>query len=130
MNQERLARQMNEVVYAQRKLSYLKEKLEEIFAYDPVILEPKQRTLSVASVEAAAHYQDLVSETKWEIKQEESSLERLMESLLGALPEIIKNYIRRGMPLVAQWQKDSIESLALVFVGERFLVIPENKLTW
>lgn len=128
MTQEQLARQMHSVVYAQRKLSYLKEKLEELLAQDPLMLAADQRTLSAANVETAALHEDRINEAKDEIEQEESAMQRLTDELLAKLPEIIKKLIREGMPLVAQWQMDGIESLALVHEGDKFRIIPDNKL--
>lgn len=40
--------------------------------------------------------------------------------------EMIKKLIRQGVPLAAQWQKDDIDSLALVYEEEVFKIIPNN----
>ncbi|MGI4740392.1 MAG: hypothetical protein ACRYG7_34905 [Janthinobacterium lividum] len=126
MNQEQLARQMHGVVYTQRKLSYLKEKLDELLAHNPLSLAPGQRTLSAADVEAATEHEGHLNDAEKEIAQEESTTNRLTEALLLEIPEMIKKLIRQGMPLVAQWQKDGIDSLALVYEEEIFKIIPNN----
>lgn len=128
MDQEQLARQMHAVVYTQRKLSYLQEKLTEAAAHNPVPLALGQRTLSVANVLAALEHETRLNEATREITKEEATLKHLTESLLNELPEIIKQLIREGMPLVADWQKDGIASLALVFEQQRFVIIPDNEL--
>ncbi len=128
MDQEQLARQMHGVVYTQRKLSYLQEKLTEALAYNPVPLAPGQRTLSVANVVAASEHEQRRNKAIEEIAQEEATLKHMTESLLNVIPEIIKNLIRNGMPLVADWQKDGIASLALVYEKQRFIIIPDNEL--
>ncbi|AMR26980.1 hypothetical protein A0257_07570 [Hymenobacter psoromatis] len=128
MDQEQLARQMHGVVYTQRKLSYLQEKLTEASAHNPVPLVPGQRTLSVANVVAASEHERRMNEIIEEINQEETTVKQLTESLLEVIPEIIKNLIRQGMPLVADWQKDGIASLALVYEKQRFIIIPDNEL--
>jgi len=128
MDQEQLARQMHGVVYTQRKLSYLQEKLTEALAYNPVPLAPGQRTLTVANVVAASKHEHRMNQAIEEIAQEEATLKHLTESLLDVIPEIIKNLIRQGMPLVADWQKDGIASLALVYEKQRFIIIPDNEL--
>ena len=128
MDQEQLARQMHGVVYTQRKLSYLQEKLTEALAYNPVPLGLGQRTLSVANVVAASEHENRLNEAIRVITQEEATLKHLTESLLDEIPEIIKSLIREGMPLVADWRKDGIASLALVYEKERFVIIPDNEL--
>lgn len=128
MDQEQLARQMHGVVYTQRKLSYLQEKLAEALAHNPVPLAPGQRTLSVANVVAASEHEQRMNEVIAEIAQEETTLKHMTESLLNVIPEIIKNLIRNGMPLVADWRKDGIASLALVYEKQRFIIIPDNEL--
>jgi hypothetical protein len=126
MTQEQLARQMHGVVYTQRKLSYLKEKLDELLAHNPLTLVPGQRTLSAADVEIAAEHEHQLNDARKEIAQEETTTNRLTEALLLEIPEMIKQHIRQGMPLVAQWQKDGIDSLALVYEEEIFKIIPNN----
>ena len=129
MDQEQLARLMHGVVYTQRKLSYLQEKLTEAQAYNPVPLTPGQRTLTVENVVAASEHEHRMNDAIEEIAQEEATLKHMTESLLDVIPEIIKNLIRKGMPLVADWQKDGIASLALVYEKQRFTIIPDNELT-
>ena len=128
MDQEQLARQMHGVVYTQRKLSYLQEKFTEASAHNPVPLVPGQRTLSVTNVVAASEHEHRVNEIIEEITQEEATLKHMTESLLEVIPEIIKNLIRQGRPLVADWRKDGIASLALVYKKQRFTIIPDNEL--
>lgn len=129
MDQEQLARHMHGVVYTQRKLSYLQEKLTEALAHNPVPLAPGQRTLTVANVLAASAHERRLHEATEEIAQEEATLQHMTESLLSEIPEIIKVLIRQGMPLVADWQQDGIASLALVYQKQRFVIIPYNELT-
>ena len=102
MTQEQLARQMHGVVYTQRKLSYLKEKPDELLAHNPLTLRTGQRTLSAADVEVAAEHEHHVSDAGKEIAQEETTTSRPTEALLLKIPEMIKQLIRQGMPLVAQ----------------------------
>lgn len=128
MTQEDLARRMNNVVYAQRKLSYLQEKLRELQAQDPIVLLPDQRSLSAANVEAAAQYELLLGEANAEIAQEEGTMQLQTDSLLAALPELIKALIRKGWPLIAHWPADGILSLALVYQDDKFSIIPDNEL--
>lgn len=104
----------------------LKEKLDELLAHNPLSLVPGQRTLSAADVEAAAEHEGHLHDARKEIAQEESTTNRLTEALLLEIPEMIKKLIRQGMPLVAQWQKDGIDSLALVYEEEILKIIPNN----
>lgn|GEM_PF-2886931 len=129
MDQEQLARHMHGVVYTQRKLSYLQEKMTEALAHNPVPLALGQRTLTVANVLAASAHERRLHEATEEIAQEEATLQHMTESLLSEIPEIIKVLIRQGMPLVADWQQDGIASLALVYQKQRFVIIPDNELT-
>lgn len=70
MTQEDLARRMHSVVYAQRKLAYLQEKLQELQAHDPIVLLPDQRSLSAVDVEVAAQYEQQLHEATAQIAQE------------------------------------------------------------
>jgi len=119
---------MNGVVYAQRKLSYLQEKLTEVQAKNPVILVPGQLTLSVLDVEVAATHELLLNETKAAIATQQESVQFETTTLLQRLPELIKELIRQGRPLIASWPADGIDSLALVYQQENFLIIPHDKL--
>lgn len=128
MTQEDLARRMNNVVYAQRKLAYLREKLQELQAQKPIVLLPEQRSLSATNVEAAAQHQLLLNEANTEIAQEADTVQLQTDALLAALPDLIKDYIRQGLPLIAHWPADGILSLALVYLNDKFSVIPDNEL--
>jgi hypothetical protein len=128
MTQEDLARRMNNVVYAQRKLAYLQEKVCELQGQDPIVLLPDQRSLSAANVAAAAEYEQALSEAKAEMAQEESTVELQTNALLTALPELIKELIRKGRPLIAHWPADGILSLALVYQNDKFSIIPDNEM--
>ena len=128
MPQEDLARRMHSVVYAQRKLSYLQEKLRELQMQAPLLLLPDQRSLSAADVSVAAQYELLLHEASAEIAQEESTVQQQTDSLLTALPELIKALIRKGWPLIAHWPADGILSLALVYQEDKFSIIPDNEL--
>jgi hypothetical protein len=128
MNQEELARHMHGVVYAQRKLSYLQEKLAEVQAQKPIVLSPGQLTLSVVDVEVAATHELLLNETATAIATQQEEVELETNTLLQSLPELIKDFIRKGMPLIASWPMGGIDSLALVYQQETFLIIPHDKL--
>ena len=128
MTQEDLARRMHSVVYAQRKLAYLQEKLQELQSHPPLVLLPDQRSLSSVDVEVAAQYELLLHEAHAEIAQEESEVRQQTDSLLAALPELIKDLIRKGWPLIARWSADGILSLALVYQDDKFSIIPDNEL--
>jgi len=128
MTQEDLARRMHSVVYAQRKLAYLQEKLRDLQRHSPLVLLPDQRSLSSVDVEVAAHHELLLNEASAEITQEESTVQQQTDSLLEALPELIKDLIRKGWPLIAHWPADGILSLALVYQEEKFSIIPDNEL--
>ncbi len=128
MNQEELARHMNGVVYAQRKLSYLQEKLTELQAHNPIVIAPDQLTLSVVDVEVAATHELLLNETKTAIATQQESVQLETTTLLQRLPELIKELIQKGMPLIASWPTDGINSLALVYQHDAFLIIPHDKL--
>lgn len=128
MNQEELALLMNGVVYAQRKLSYLQEKLAEVQTQNPIILVPGQLTLSVLDVEVAATHELLLNETKTAIATQQEAVQFETTTLLQRLPELIKELIRQGRPLIASWPADGIAPLALVYQQENFLIIPHDKL--
>jgi hypothetical protein len=128
MTQEDLARRMHSVVYAQRKLAYLQEKLRELQMHDPLVLLPNQNSLSSVDVAVAAQHELLLNEASAEITQEENTVQQQTDSLLAALPELIKNMIRKGWPLIAHWPADGILSLALVYQEEKFSIIPDNEL--
>lgn len=128
MTQEDLARRMHSVVYAQRKLAYLQEKLRELQMHDPLVLLPNQSSLSSVDVAVAAQHELLLNEASAEITQEENTVQQQTDSLLAALPELIKNMIRKGWPLIAHWPADGILSLALVYQEEKFSIIPDNEL--
>jgi hypothetical protein len=128
MNQEELARHMNGVVYAQRKLSYLQEKLAEVQAHKAIVLSPGQLTLSVIDVEVAATHELLLNETEAAIATQQEAVQLETSTLLQSLPELIKDFIQKGMPLIASWPMGGIDSLALVYQQETFLIIPHDKL--
>jgi hypothetical protein len=128
MNQEELAQHMNGIVYAQRKLAYLQEKLAEVQAHQPVVLAPGQLTLSVMDVEVAATHELLLKKTETAIATQQEAVALETTTLLQSLPELIKDLIRKGMPLIASWQIGGIDSLALVYQQQTFLIIPHDKL--
>ncbi|RZK24546.1 MAG: hypothetical protein EOO56_00870 [Hymenobacter sp.] len=127
MTQEDLARRMHSVVYAQRKLAYLQEKLQELQLQSPVVLLPNQRSLSAVDVEVATQYELLLHGASAEIILEESAVQQQTDSLLTALPALIKDLIRQGWPLIAHWPADGILSLALVYQDEKFSIVPDNE---
>jgi hypothetical protein len=128
MNQEELAQHMNGIVYAQRKLAYLQEKLAEVQAHQPVVLAPGQLTLSVIDVEVAATHELLLKKTETAIATQQEAVALETTTLLQNLPELIKGLVRKGMPLIASWPMGGIDSLALVYQQQTFLIIPHDKL--